>query len=308
MSIKSPGAWIRDCLYKSGADEIGSDVTRGQETRAAIEHGATGRHAIAAETGIHSSLTLDRYKSVWRDYINFCRGEGNYGKDPRSYPASSVSDYMTHRIDGGCSANTLQSIGSALGKWAAMADRAYGGDRFQAWSKPIAEARALGRQVCPRLDTETRAFSNPWRVIGAMDDPRARLAAALQLSTGLRAMNVCKMQLNSDGSGSLFVRSKAGYTVPHFAISPKISAELRELADPSGKVNLISYKAYIAQIQAACAAVGERYSGSHAFRHNFARARYAELRGQGMSEDRAKLVVSEELFHHRTDIIDTYLR
>ena len=306
MSIKSPGAWIRDCLYKSGADEIGSDVTRGQETRAAIEHGATGRHAIAAETGIHSSLTLDRYKATWRDYLSYCRGEGGYGRDPRNYPPESVADYMSHRIDGGCSANTLQSIGSAMGKWAAMADRAYGGTRFQDWAKPIAESRSMGRQVCPHMDTETRAFKDPLHVIQAMDDPRARLAAALQLSTGLRAMNVCKMQLNSDGS--LFVRSKAGYTCPHFVIPAQISNELRALADPSGRVNLIGYKAYISQIQAACAAVGEKYSGSHAFRHNYAQNRYHELRGQGMSVDRAKLQVSVELFHHRLDVVDKYLR
>ena len=305
MSIKSPGAWIRDCMYKSGMDEIGSDTTRGEETRAAIERGATGRHQIAGETGIHNSLTYSRYKSVWRDYLNFCKIEG-YGKDPRRYGPETVSDYLQHRIDGGCSANTLQSIGSALGKWAAACDRAYGGDRFSTWAKPIAEARALGRQVCPRLDQETRAFHDPWRVIATMTDPRAQLAATLQLTTGLRSMNVCKLQLNTDGS--LFVRSKAGYTCPHFAISPSISRELRELADPSGKVNLIAYKPYIGQIQAACAATGEKYTGSHSFRHNFAQSRYAELRGQGMSVDRAKLVVSEELFHHRLAIIDKYLR
>lgn len=306
MSIKSPGAWIRDCLYKSGTDEIGSDVTRGAETRAAIEHGATGRHAIAAETGIHSSLTLNRYKSVWRDYINFCRGEGNYGKDPRSYPASSVTDYMSHRIEGGCSENTLQSIGSALSKWAAMADRAYGGTRFQDWAKPIAEARSIGRAVCPHLDTETRAFRDPWRVIAAMDDPRARLAATIQLTTGLRSMNVTKLQLNNDGS--LFVRSKAGYTCPHFAIPTNISHELRALADSQGRVNLIGYKPYIAAIQAACKVAGEHYTGSHAFRHCYAQARFNELRQGGLSVDRAKLQVSEELFHHRLDIIDKYLR
>ena len=306
MSIKSPGAWIRDCLYKSGMDEIGSDVTRGEETRAAIERGATGRHQIAGETGIHSSLTLDRYKSTWRDYLSYCRNEGGFGKDVRTYPPESVSDYMAHRIEGGCSSNTLQSIGSALSKWATMCDKAYGGDRFIIWAKPIAEARALGRQVCPRLDQETRAFHDPWRVIATMTDPRAQLAATIQLTTGLRSMNVTRLQLNNDGS--LYVRSKAGFTVPNFKIPAKISAELRELADSSGRVNLISYKPYIAAIQAACAAVGERYSGSHSFRHNYAQSRYAELRGQGMSVDRAKLVVSEELFHHRLDIIDKYLR
>lgn len=302
---KSAGAWISDIMRRSGVNEIGSSITRGQETRVAIEHGATGRHQIAAETGIHSSLTLARYKGVWRDYLNHCKTEG-YGKDPRTYPPESVADYMQCRIDNGCSANTLQSIGSALSKWAAACDKAYGGDRFATWARPISEARALGRQICPRLDLETRAFSNPWKVIGAITDPRARLAAAIQLTTGLRSMNVCTMQLNADGS--LFVRSKAGYTCPHFAIPAKISAELRALADPSGKVNLIAYKPYIAAIQAACAAIGERYSGSHAFRHNFAQRRYAELRGQGLSVDRAKLQVSEELFHHRLDVVDKYLR
>ena len=302
---KSPGGWISDIMRRSEMNEIGSGITRSAETRAAIEHGAAGRHEIAAVTGIHSSLTLDRYKSVWRDYISYCRAEG-YGKDPRTYGPVTVTDYMQHRIDAGCSANTLQSIGSALGKWAAACDRAYGGDRFASWAKPIAEARSIGRQICPRLEQETRAFTNPWNVIAAMSDPRARLAAEIQLTTGLRSMNVTRLQLNNDGS--LYVRSKAGFTVPNFKIPAKISAELRELADSSGRVNLISYKPYIAAIQAACAAVGARYRGSHSFRHNYAQSRYAELRGQGMSVDRAKLVVSEELFHHRLDIIDKYLR
>lgn len=302
---KSPGGWISDIMRRSELNEIGSGITRSAETRAAIEHGAAGRHEIAAVTGIHSSLTLDRYKSVWRDYISYCRAEG-YGKDPRTYGPVTVTDYMQHRIDAGCSANTLQSIGSALGKWAAACDRAYGGNRFQEWTKPIAEARALGRQVCPRLDQETRAFHDPWKVIGAMTDPRARLAATIQLTTGLRSMNVCKLQLNTDGS--LFVRSKAGFTIPHYAISPSISHELRALADSQGRVNLIGYKPYIAAIQAACAVAGEHYTGSHAFRHCYAQARYAELRQGGLSVDRAKLQVSEELFHHRLDIIDKYLR
>lgn len=302
---KSAGAWISDIMRKSGMMEIGSNVTRGEETRAAIEHGAVGRHQIAEHTGIHSSLTLDRYKSTWRDYLNFCKNEG-YGKDPRNYPAESVADYMQHRIEGGCSANTLQSIGSALSKWATMCDRAYGGDRFASWPKPISEARALGRSICPRLDQDTRAFRDPWRIITAMDDPRARLAAEIQLTTGLRSMNVCKLQLNPDGS--LFVRSKAGYTCPHFAISPKIAAELRTLADSTGRVNLIGYKAYIGQIQAACKVAGEHYTGSHAFRHCYAQNRYNELRGQGLSVDRVKLQISEELFHHRTDIVVKYLR
>ena len=139
-----------------------------------------------------------------------------------------------------------------------------------------------------------------------MTDPRAQLAATIQLETGLRSMNVCKLQLNSDGS--LFVRSKAGFTAPHFMIPAKIADVLREMADSSGRVNLIQYKPYIAQIQAACAAVGEHYTGSHAFRHNYAQARYNELRGQGLSEDRAKMQVSEELFHHRLDVVDKYLR
>lgn len=303
---KSAGAWISDCMRRSGMQEIGSDTHRGDETRMAIEHGFSGRHQIAGETGIHNSLTYSRYKSVWRDYINYCKTEGNYGKDVRTYPPESVADYMAHRIEDGCSSNTLQSIGSAMGKWAAACDRAYGGDRFQAWSKPIAAARALGRQVCPRLDVETRAFRDPLRVIAAMSDPRARLAAEIQLTTGLRSMNVTRLQLNNDGS--LYVRSKAGFTVPNFKIPAKISAELRKLADPSGKVNLIAYKPYIAAIRAACAITGEKYTGSHSFRHNYAQRRYSELRAQGLSEDRAKMQTSEELFHHRLDIIDKYLR
>ena len=48
--------------------------------------------------------------------------------------------------------------------------------------------------------------------------------------------------------------------------------------------------------------------GAHGLRHGCAHERFAELQARGLSEQDAKMILSQELGHFRVEIIDTYLR
>lgn len=298
--IKSPGHQVSEMLRQSGLAKIG-ESSRTEETRQAIENGCVGRHEIAGQTNIHSTLTLDKYKSIWRDFASYCKSNGFRMRDAT---AENVKDYMQNRIDSGCSRNTLDGIGSALNKLDDGLNRAYGGSRD--FSNAIREEKAVGNDVCPRLDTESRAFHDPATVISNIESQNCRLAAEIQLETGLRAMNVCDLHLNPNNT--LFVQSKAGYVCTNFKIPRDLYNQLAQRADADGNVHLTDYKSYIKEIRTACEAAGEHYTGSHAFRHNFAQNMYSELRNGGMSDYKAKIEVSEALFHHRLDVVEKYLR
>jgi hypothetical protein len=133
-----------------------------------------------------------------------------------------------------------------------------------------------------------------------------RSKAGLQLRTGLRSMNVCNIRLNGDGT--LYVRSKAGFTVSHFRVPSDLYARIMQFAGSNSRFTLIPYHEYLNELKTACRACGETYTGSHALRHNYAINRYETLCAEGKTEVEAKSQVAEELFHHRLDIVDTYLR
>lgn len=302
MSGKSPGQQVNEMIKLASFVQIATGTSRTDDSIRAMENGASGRHEIASQTGIYNSKTFEKYKSVWKEFGRFCKENGV--KLMKDAPSSLVSSFMQSKIDAGCSANTIVGVGSAMNKLDDCLNRAYGGSRD--FSDAVKTARAVGRESCEHLDTNHRAFENPEQVISAISDEKCALAAQIELTTGLRAMNVCNLQLNADNT--LFVRSKAGFTAPNFKVPAQIYNKLSALADSSGKVHLANYKQYIASIKDACERVGEHYTGSHAFRHNFAQNMYNDCIERGLDSDHAKLEVSEALFHHRIDIVDKYLR
>lgn len=300
---KNASQLVSEMVHKSNICDIGdSGMTRSQESQAARANGAVTKHDIASQTRIHNTLTFQRYKSVWKDFCNYQISHG-HGTHPIRWTSVQVKDYLDSRQ--GSSLNGFNVVCNALNRMDDMINRTYHASKD--WSSVIAQARQEARDgKCVRMDVNPRAFLNPERVISNIQDPRAQLAAELQLRTGLRANNVCHLQPNNDGT--LYVKSKAGFTVPHFWVPSDLYARIMQFTGSNSRFTLISYNQYLNELKTACRACGEQYTGSHALRHNYAIARYDELRASGKSETEAKTIVSLELFHHRLDIIDTYLR
>lgn len=300
---KNASQLVSEMVHRSSICDIGdTGVTRSQESQMARANGAETKHDIACQTHIHNSLTFQRYKSVWKDFCSYQLKNG-HGTHPSRWTEVQVKDYLVSRQ--GCSMNGFNTICNALNKMDDMINRSYHTEKD--WNKVITQARQEARDgKCVRMDVNPRALHNPMAVINAIQDPRAALAAELQLRTGLRANNVCHLRPNTDGT--LYIRSKAGFTVNHFRVPSDLYARIMQFAGSNSRFTLIPYNQYLNELKTACKACNEQYTGSHALRHNYAINRYETLCAEGKTEYEAKAQVAEELFHHRADIIDTYLR
>lgn len=299
---------INDIIRRSGMVDIDTDYKRAGHVAELREEGITDWHSQASYTHITESKTLDAYKSDWRQLGKFQK-ENGYGTNLRKVSPDCVRDFLQDKLDSGRSCNTMEGYITAINKLDACLDAMSGRTRGRLFEGVIEGPdgmRAVSKETAPRLDTETRAFSDPQAVVAAIADPRCQLAAELQLQTGLRAHDVCYIRLNDDGS--LAIKSKAGRTIPHYAIPSELSARLADINGGPGTFGLTGYSHYVYELSKACAQVGEHYTGTHALRHSYAQQSYADHRASGMSDNEAKAAVSEELFHHRLEIVDVYLR
>jgi integrase len=299
---------IQDIIRRSGMVDIDTDYKRAEHVAELRGEGMTDWHAQASCTSITEHKTLEAYKQDWRELGKYQRDNG-YGTSLRKVSPDCVRDFLQDKLDAGRSYNTMIGYLTSIGKLDAMLDAGSGHERgrlFDCVLQGDASMRATIKAEAPRTDTETRAYNDPQAVVAAIADPRCQLAAEIQLSTGLRAHDVCYIRLNDDGS--LSIRSKAGRTIPQYTIPGDLSARLMAINGGPGAFHLTGYNHYRYELAKACAATGEHYTGTHALRHSYAQQSYADHRASGMSDNEAKAAVSEELFHHRLEVVDVYLR
>lgn len=296
-------AQINHLIKESGMIDIDTDYKRSEHAAELRGQGVTNWHDIAQQTHITESATLDKYKTTWKELGNFSK-ENGYGTKITKISAECVSAFLTSKLESGRSYNTMMGYLTAINKLDALISGATGhAARFSGVPDGM---RQEIKETAPDTATETRSFNDPRAVIGAIQDPRCQLAAELQLQTGLRVHDVTFIRLNENGT--LNINSKAGRRIENYQIPQQLSDRLREINGGAGTFHLIGYNHYVYELKKACAATGEHYTGTHAFRHSYAQESYARHVKEGMSEEKAKAAVSEELFHHRLEIVEIYLR
>ena len=312
----SPGAQISALERESGYLHIADGHHKADDRQQLIEMGVTDRHDQSKAMGIYERATLIKYNNIYKQYLRYERSEER-PMDLRSVTAAKVDAWLTSKWEAGCSPSTMRGYCEAMSKLEGMLE-AVADNNGQAWQHTdsmdsvLAGHRAEANNATPPMtEHQPRAFLNPQAVVAAIIDPRAHLAAELQLVTGLRVHDVTYVRVNADAS--LDINSKAGYRNPHFSIPSCLAAELREygrgnmMPDGSTTYNLISYKQYSKALQAAAESCGERYTGTHALRHNYAQSSYVEHQSDGMTDLQARSAVAEELFHHRVCVTYNYI-
>ncbi len=166
---------------------------------------------------------------------------------------------------------------------------------------------------------EALPFSNPERVIGKMKQPQHQAIATIQLLTGARIDDVPKVveSLRNWRSGERpiihILKSKGGRDrwldyedrMEQFNTVLEAVQLLLPFIDEKGwrKIKEESYP----DLRRAAAKCKESYTGSHAFRVNYAQRRYKELLEKGLSEKEALKKVTQELGHNRTSVAKGYI-
>ena len=270
------------------------------------------RHKIQKMTGgqskwIHSSKTHDRYMSVAKDFVGYCKSLGVNRLD--KVTQGTVGEYFDNRLGHGVAQATLKVEISALNKFLV--------DGLGRKDLLITNGQAVWRQA----ESGTRAypFDNPERVINAMKEPASRAIAAIECNSGARIHETKNIRID-DENKSISLTGKGGKTriiffsdrADKFAII-KEAKEILEKALEEKAWHEIRTEAY-QHLHQAERASDEIIQGFHGFRANYISERYEEKYEQYLREGRteeeadrlADMDAGREAGHERSDTTRHY--
>ena len=289
-------------INASGINQIGQSRF---QLKSELSEDSKGSHDLNSKIGITSYASMDKFQTNTRVFAKFCFDSGL--NNLNQIKPEHVSAFLNRLCDLDYAKNSVQSYASTLEKFAIVLDKVDPlPNRHESWHAAIEGCRdRIGE--CVEKDKDTRAFENPQAVVEAISDPILRFCAHISLDYGLRIGDTTKIKFDQlEGSVILVDNSKNGQDL-HVRLSGNDIAQMRGLVAEYGTL-CVKQGVYNAALKEAVAECGENWTGSHAFRHNFAQIKVDNLVNQGYSLHEAKCIVSELMGHHRPEIIDVYLR
>ena len=294
---------IGKAISDSGINQIGESR---HDLKSQFAGEFRGSHDINANIGITSYASMDKLQSQMHVLGTYCFAREGCN-DLRQIKPEHIGNFLHALVDCGYARNTVQSYAAACNKIAVILDRVNQIDtpRTETWSKAIADCKDE-ISSCQAKDTNTRAYADPQAIVDNLPTDRMQLAGDMQLHYGLRIADATKIDGSKLDGLTLTVSSSKGGQDLRITLSPEDAQRVRDICGDN-KLDLWQSD-YRSALQDACAATGQEWTGSHGLRHNYAQDRIHTLVGQGVDYCAAKGIVSEELGHHRSEIIEVYLR
>ena len=275
-------------------------------------------HELSKQTGIHSYKTLDTYRGVAQNLLQYAKDNG-FTRDIERLTPEAVRSFLESKLQEGISYNTLKTYTAAIGKLETALEKHNGStyNLSQAAAEVLQQARADGA----RPSEQHRAFQNPQAVIQNISNQDYRTIASFQLASGLRLseLNHIRPDQLQERDGKMFVSVEQGKGGKDRIVEVKdrqafqsykslVESKQQTQGKYSGKF-VFSKSGYRAAVSSAAVKAGETNRGTHSFRWNYAQSQYIEKQvHENKPESQAKLEVSSELGHNRESITDHYLR
>ncbi len=283
--------------------KIGQSKHRAKATaRAVNESGSKVSHRL----GIFSHSTAKNYQATYARFFTWARE--SYGiTDAIQLTSEHAREWLTMNIERNLSYDTLQSYASAMEKLP-VAFKTMGIDHDSNWSRVIQECRDVGKQALSN-DRKSRAFKQPFRIVEQLTG-MSRIAADLQLRCGCRIGEITELKMgrNIVGNNQLVLTNTKGGLVRTVTVPAQLYDQLNSVINEHG-VFRIDQKSYALKLKHVAKQLGERWSGTHSLRWNYARNEMFRLEiEQGLSFKDSRHVVSRTLGHRRPEITEWYLR
>ena len=274
-------------------------------------------HELAQQTGIHSYKTLDTYRGVAQNLLQYAKD--NLGvKDIEKLTGDAVRSFLESKLEQGVSYNTLKTYTAAVTKLETALEK-HNGSTYNL-SQAAAEVLQQAREGGMGHTEQHRAFENPQAVIQNINNPEYRTIAQFQLASGLRLseLNHIRPDQLQERDGRMFVSVEQGKGGKDRVVEVKdrqafqaykslVESKQQTQGKYSGKF-VFSSSGYRAAVASAAAKAGETERGTHSFRWNYAQREYIDKQiSLGKPESQAKLEVSSDLGHNRESITDHYL-
>ena len=274
-------------------------------------------HELAQQTGIHSYKTLDTYRGVAKDLLQYAKDNG-FTKDIEKLTCDAVKSFLDNKLEQGISYNTLKTYMAAIGKLE-VALQAHNGSTYDL-SQAAAEVLQQAREGDMGPKEQHRAFQDPQAVIQNISNPEYRTIAQFQLASGLRLseLNHIRPDQLQERDSRMFVSVEQGKGGKDRIVEVKdrqafqafkslVESKQQTQGRYKGKF-VFSKSGYRASVASAAKRAGETERGTHSFRWNYAQKEYIDKQiSLGKPESQAKLEVSHELGHNRESITDHYL-
>lgn len=277
-------------------------------------------HELAVKTGIYSYKTLDTYRNIARDLLQFSK-ENFATKNIEKLTPEVVSAYLTAKISQQVSYNTIKTYAAAIGKLATALNKyetIEGNEARFDFSSATASALVQAKGTTG-VKEQSRAFSDPKAVIAELKIREFRVIANFQVSSGLRISELNHIRPDQlSGSNMVAVEQGKGgkdrivqvENVQAFKdFKNLVNAKKETTGRYTGKY-IFDKKAYTAAVTAAAKTAGEHptASGTHCLRWNFAQTttNMAQIKG-GKTFREAQQATSESLGHNRIFITSHYL-
>lgn len=262
---------------------------------------------------VHSYEYKDEIFKTGRQLGEFAKE--HFGiKDFEKIDGRVIESFIEQKIADGVSKGTLDNYISHLAKIQVGLEKIAQehGKEYQAFTKDdLAAAKETIKDLAVQKEYVNRAYENPRAVISYLEG-KEYIAAKLQLEYGLRVTEATHIKENQLQGNTLIFQGKGGYEQVK-ELSPAIANAIREnMQDGVFKVNQNSYREALKE---AARIEGEKYTGTHGLRYNFAQEtfvkRFEENVSRGMNYEQAERealkYTSEELGHHREEITHHYL-
>ncbi len=295
------------------------EITQIGESRHEAKQQATynNPHELAKQTGIHSYKTLDNYRGVARDLLQYAKDNG-FTKDIEKLNSETVKSFLESKLKEGISYNTLKTYTAAITKLETALEK-HNGNTYNI-SQAAAEVLQQAREGGMGPKEQHRAFQNPQAVIQNINNHDYRTIAQFQLASGLRLseLNHIRPDQLQERDGRMFVSVEQGKGGKDRVVEVKdkqafqaykslVESKQQTEGKYAGKF-VFSKPGYSSAVARAAAKAGETERGTHSFRWNYAQKEYIDKQvHEGKPETQAKLEVSNELGHNRESITDHYL-
>ena len=282
---------------------------------AARAAGAKSSHEIGQKLQIHSFNTANLYRSVWIEILRYAK-ENFAVKDITKLSATIVSSFLDEKISNGmkytsysvyCSA--LEKLTVGLNKWEQEQRKEASYD----WSAEIQAAKIEAKDVLDR-SVETRAYKDPIGLIKAISNPLYQTIAAAQYDIGARISELDHVHPGQFLENKRFqiIKGKGGKDRISEFRQLKAYENYRRLVIENINSNYDKFtfvrNQYRLAIKAAADKSGQKYTGSHGLRWNYAQERFKAIQQKGGTREEALVQVAQEMGHSRGDITEHYLQ
>lgn len=298
---KNARAQLLTALNNSGVHDRGFD-----------KHEAKAQGLSKEDMPVTGDSTWDKIKGQAKDFGDFVKREFPDVRNMADLPKEAYREYILEKVEDGVKDSSCQAYLSRLNRVEQARAEHTGTQRHD-----LSDLRTMSHDLADRSATYPhRAYEDPHAVIRAIDDPGFRGIAGLQYDLAARVNGIQGMTVHSF-KGTEF-NAATGREMGIVELNGKGKPYQNRLVDLDTyerakayvqAVGTVSFQEndYRDAVRVACETIGERYAGSHAFRHNAAQAVYQEWAGK-VGHDAAKSLASEALGHHRAEIIDVYMR